>query len=297
MNRAVGLRLQERWYWIVAAAMAGLSMLGSPPSKAAGQPPVAATADFQRSQVLAFEPNRGQTDKRVQFIARSAGYTVFLTGTQAVLAPRGQRGAQIRQEAPVQMKLVGANPSPKVTALDELPGKVNYVGSSTSQQRVVNVPTYSSVRYAAVYPGIDLVYYGNRGRLEYDFVVSPEANPEVITLAFEGAQTIEIDDDGALVLRTADGEIRQPAPIVHQELHREREPISSRWVRVGPQRVGVRVGPYDRTRPLVIDPLVLYSSYLGGSGDDAGGAIALDAGGNIYVAGATSSPDFPGAPA
>ena len=192
------------------------------------------------------------------------------------------------------MNMLGANPSSTAAPSNELPGKVNYVPGTGPEARLTNIPTYGKVRYDAVYPGIDLVYYDNQGHLEYDFVVGPGADPKVIELAFDGARAIDIDDDGALVLHTGRGDPTSRRLSCTRSATMRRERIAGHWVRTG-AGVGVRVGPYDRERPLVIDPLLTYSSYLGGSGDDWGMDIALDTAGNTYVAGGTTSPNFPGA--
>ena len=279
----------------LTAAVVCLGLLGTSTSDAtAPTAPRVATHENYRAHALAFEPNRGQSDEQVRFIARGRDYTVFLTATEAVLAPSGRPDADGQRPPVVRMSILGANPSSTAAPSSELPGKVNYVPGTGPEARVTNIPTYGKVRYDAVYPGIDLVYYDNGGHLEYDFVVGPGADPKVIKLAFEGTRAIDIDDDGALVLQTASGEIRQAAPVVYQERDNSRERIAGHWVRTGSE-VGVRIGAYDRERPLVIDPLLTYSSYLGGRGDDWGMDIALDAAGNTYVAGGTASPNFPGA--
>jgi hypothetical protein len=231
----------------------------------------------------------------VRFIARGDGYTAFLTATETVLVPRQADGAH--QSQVVRMRLLGANESPAIAAEDELPGKVHYVDGAEPSAQLTDIPTYRALRYSAVYPGIDVVYYGNRGRLEYDFIVAPGGDPQAIAIAYGGVETVEIDAaDGALVLKSGAGEFRQPAPTVYQQLGHERQPVDARWQHAGPNLVGIRVGAYDRTQPLVIDPLLLYSSYLGGRGDDGGHGIAVDALGNTYLAGKTTSPDFPGTP-
>ena len=166
----------------------------------------AAPIQYQRAQGLAFEPNRGQTDDQVRFLARGNHYTVFLTSTEAVFAPRSRTRAGATEPESVRMRLVGANSSPAVSASNELDGKVNYVLGRDSAVHLADIPTYGTVRYYAVYPHIDLVYHDNAGQLEYDFVVDPEGDPDVISLRFDGASSIEIDDSGSLTLRTAVGE-------------------------------------------------------------------------------------------
>jgi hypothetical protein len=192
------------------------------------------------------------------------------------------------------MSLVGAAREPAVTGVDELPGKANYfIGRDPSKWRT-NVPTYSKVHYREVYPGIDLVYYGHQRQLEYDLVVAPGADPKKIVLGFKGADKLEIDSGGDLVLHASGGDIRQHKPIVYQDIDGIRREIDGGYVRKGANRVGFKVAAYDTTRPLVIDPVVLsYSTYLGGSEGDVGNAIAVDAAGNAYVTGDSTSSNFP----
>jgi hypothetical protein len=293
--------MSKTWYrWhcgplaaaVACAGILGIATSATAPASSPGAPPVA----INPPKGIAFEPNRGQSDDAVRFIARGGDYTVFLTSTEAVFAPRSRLGAGASSPAPLRMKLVGANPAPVATGTNELPGKVNYFAGEAKRERLVDIPIYGKVHYAAVYPGVDLVFYDNRGNLEYDFIVAPGADPNVIALDFGGARAIAIDDDdGTLVLHTSAGEMRHSAPVIYQEREGARERVAGQWVFTGSQEVSVRVSSYDRARPLVIDPLISYSSYLGGRGDDRGMDIALDAAGNTYVAGGTTSSNFPGA--
>src|SRR5438132_8692186 len=169
---------------------------------------------------LHFEANQGQTHQDVRFLARGAGYSLFLTPTGAALTltkqvsparkpathgksePRGPATGTV-----LRMTFAGANPDPRVTGLEELPGKANYfIGSDPAKWRT-SVPTYAKVHYREVYPGIDLVYYGNQRQLEYDFVVAPGADPKKIGLGFKGADKLEIDEQGELVLHVSGGAI------------------------------------------------------------------------------------------
>ncbi len=244
---------------------------------------------------LQFEANRGQTHEDVHFLSRGAGYSLYLTAGEAVLL-LSKPDADAKRVA-LRMSLVGAARKPQVNGLDELPGKANYfVGGDRSRWRT-NVPTYAKVQYQNIYPGIDLVYYGNQRQLEYDFVVAPGADPNKIVLGFKGANKIEIDTEGSLVLHPSGGDIRQHKPILYQEIDGVRHEVAGSYVRKGANRFGFQVAAYDASRPLVIDPIVVsYSTYLGGSNGEQSYAIAVDAGGNAYVAGATVSLDFPTTP-
>src|SRR5882724_2874558 len=257
---------------------------------------------------LSFETNRGQTDSEVKFLARSTQHTLFLSSTEAVLVFRKPEEPEAGERRDPKAKLakpgtatrtvvsvayLGANPMARVAGLDELPGKINYfIGSDPAKWRV-NVPTYAKVQYQDLYPGIDLVYYGNRQQLEYDFVLRPGADPRRITLSFQGADKLEVDTQGDLVLHTAAGTIRHRKPVIYQDVDGLRRDIAGGYVLREARTVGFGVGTYDLSRPLIIDPVLFYSTYLGGSGDDEGLAIAVDTVGNTYVTGRTNSTNFP----
>ena len=176
-------------------------------------------------------------------------------------------------QASLRMRLVGANPSPRLVALDELPGKSNYlIGRDPTKWRT-NVPNYAKVKYQDVYPGVDLVYYGNEGRLEYDFVVARGADPRAIKLDISGAKGEKIDSVGDLVLDIGNGEIRFHKPVVYQPVaalsggQTGKNFLDGRFVLSGKSQAGFEVVAYDATKPLVIDPVLTYSTYIGGSGD------------------------------
>jgi hypothetical protein len=232
---------------------------------------------------LHFEANAGQTGARVEFLSRGPGYTLFLSGREAVLS--------LRSSGVVRMQLRGAHDT-KGTGEDELPGTVNYLlGNDPSRWRT-DVPTYERVRYERVYDGIDLVYYGNQQQLEYDFVVAPGADPDQIRLAFADSGPVRLDDSGDLILGKSGDEVRLRKPVVYQEHDDERVVIEGRYA-LHEGAAGFELGDYDRSRPLVIDPILVYSTYLGGTNHDTAHAIAVDGAGNAYVAGLTMSPDFP----
>ena len=262
---------------------------------------------------LSFELNQGQTNERVKFLARSEGYVLFLTATEVVMAldnpvahQKGKANRELRSRAEdglprtprriVRMKLAGANPEPQIEGLEQLPGTSNYFTGSDPADWHTDIPSFTRLAYAQVYPGIDMVYYGNRRRLENDFVVAPGARPDVIQMTFSGIKDFEIDRMGDLVLRTEQGNIRQSKPIAYQEANGVREDVSVSYVVNGMDHVGFQVGAYDPARPLIIDPVLTYSTYLGGSGFDQGYAIAIDSLGNAYVTGATAAIDFPTTP-
>jgi hypothetical protein len=241
---------------------------------------------------LVFEENRGQTDPRVKFFSRGRGYSVFLASNEVVVTLRND------MRRALSLKVVGGNPRAPITGFGELPGKSNYfIGADRARWRT-NLRTYEKVVYDEIYAGIDLIYYGSQGILEYDFVVSPSGDPGIIRLAFEGAAEKTIDDRGDLILGMPDGALRFRKPYAYQtiagrrlEVHAEYEldPISG--------ELGFELASYDRSTPLIIDPVLVYSTYFGGSGTDFGLGLATDAVGNLYVSGRAGSPDFPTASA
>src|SRR5438132_2709638 len=191
---------------------------------------------------LSFEANQGQTDAQVNFLARGNGYALFLTPGQAVLslqkpgtAAATTPGADALSSPPdvLHMQLIGANAAAQVAGLDRLPSISNYLIGNDPSQWHTNVPNYGRVEYQQVYPGVDLVYYGNQRQLEYDFVLAPGANPGVIQLAFQGAQAMTLDSQGNLVLHTAGGDVVEHAPVVYQEVGGARQAVSGHYLLEG----------------------------------------------------------------
>ena len=237
---------------------------------------------------MSFEANRGQTDPRVRFLGRGSSYTLFLTEDEAVLALRNSDG-----NVAVRVKPVGANPRTIISGIDELPGRSNYFIGTDPKQWHTGVPTYAAVKYDSVYPGIDLIYHGSQGQLEYDFRLNPGADPHVIELSFPGGSKLTVNRSGELIIKLAGGELIEHAPVIFQENGGQRHAVEGRYVLRGKGRVGFRLGNYDRSRPLVIDPTLVYSTYLGGSANDQANSIAIDTRGNTYITGFAQSIDFP----
>lgn len=238
---------------------------------------------------LSFEANRGQAPPEVKFVGRANEYLVFLTSTEAVFTFRSSGGT-------LRMKLAGARAPATITGLGELPGRSHYLIGNDPDKWRTNIPHYRRVRYANVYPGVDLVYYGNQAQLEYDLVVRPGGSPEVIALAFEGAGTMDVDARGELLLETAGGCFRMHRPAIYQMVGDERREVAGAYIIKGKHQVGFRVHEYDPNLPLVVDPVLSYATYLGGRDATGLKAVAVDKEGNAVVVGSTASTDFPTTP-
>ena len=255
---------------------------------------------------LSFEFNVGQTDAQVKFLARGDGYGLFLTPTEAVLAlsksqrRTGKESSAEREAAQtpgelLRLGFVGANRASKVEGAGELPGRSNYIIGGDPSKWLRGISTFARVKYEGVYPGVDVVYYGNQRQLEYDFIVAPHTDHKQIRLRFTGATDVRVDGaSGELILTTKDGgEVRQHKPVIYQEVAGERRRIEGGYELARGREISFRVGEYDTSRALVIDPVLVYSTYLGGSNDDQAYGVAVDAQGNAYVTGYAQSANFP----
>jgi hypothetical protein len=236
---------------------------------------------------LRFERNAGQIDSAAPYFARGPGYTLYLESSAATLALRTAKGFDR-----VRMEVLGASPQAALGGERELAAKVNYLVGAPSRWRS-GLPLYAAARVDGVYPGVDLVYYGRDGQLEYDFIVAPGADPAQIRLRFDGVRSARLDDDGALRLAAGDRELVQHAPVVYQENPDGRTDIEGRYVLDEQGTVAFQVAAYDATRPLVIDPILTYSTLLGGGGEDIAVDLAIDDGNHAYVVGLTTSADLP----
>jgi hypothetical protein len=255
---------------------------------------------------LNFERNLGQAPEQVQYLAHGPAYAIAITEQGAALT-LGKDARASESPQVVRLRVRGANDASIPVAEDPLPGRVNYfIGNDSSRWRT-NIPTYNKVRYAAVYPGIDLIYYGTQGKLEYDFAVAPGAEPKMIGLSFEGARGLRVDDQGDLQIRMRDREIAFRRPVAYQVDERgQRAPVTASY-RLHGNQVRFEVGGYEHSKELIIDPVLSYFSYLGGNGYDVAGiatptgspfntsgqAAAIDSAGDLYVTGYTESTNFP----
>jgi hypothetical protein len=258
---------------------------------------------------LSFEANHGQTDAQVKFVARGSGYTIFLTPSEAVLSLRQHRDASspadsqgsetphTEKSAVVRMSLANANQAPQMSGEEEHAGKLNYLNGADESRWHKNVALFSRVRYEQVYPNIDLVYYGNQQQLEYDFVVKPGGDPRRIKLKFEGADRLRIAKNGDLVLSIDGGEVRLQRPVIYQLNEQgERREVEGRFKLRGRDEVRFQLKRYDKGRALIIDPVLTYSTYVGGGAQDYAYGIAVDGAGNAYLTGTTNSFNFPTTP-
>lgn len=260
---------------------------------------------------LTFEINEGQTSSQVQYLSHGNGYALYLTEDSAVLSltQPSVSAASVKSTPPslanvssppasttgvaLAMNLVGANPYATVAGLDQLSGTTNYFIGNNPSQWHTNITNYSQVEYQNVYSGINLIYYGNQQQLEYDFVVAPGADPNKIQLSFQGANSITVDAQGDLVLHTASGDVLQHAPVIYQEIGGVRHSVPGKFVLGHQGQVSFQVGAYNKSLPLTIDPVLSYSTYIGGSTGDQGSAIAVDSSGDAYITGFTQSTNFP----
>ena len=258
---------------------------------------------------LSFEPNQGQTDAPVKFLSRNSRYNLFLTPSEAVFtlplrskqsaAARTPFGAarakhsRLQSEAVLRMEILRGNPAAQLTGATQIEGHSNYFIGRDASKWVRDVPHYERVNYNSVYPGVDLAFYGQQDQLEFDFVVKPGASPDAIALGIEGAHRIRTENSGDLVLCSAAGDVRLLKPVAYQQQGQTRQPVDARFVVKGSE-VALALGQYDRSRELVIDPSVLYATYLGAGSEDDGYAITVDSAGAAYVTGQTSSASFPG---
>ncbi len=258
---------------------------------------------------LSFEANRRHLNGSAEYVARGAGYSIHLTSGLT----SGEATLELQASPPIsnlksriRLRPIGANTGVVPEPLDPLPGRSNYFIGNDPREWRTDIPTYSKVRYRNLYRGIDLVYYGNQRQLEYDFIVAPHEDPRQIELEFEGADAIDLDSQGNLLLTIGDQELRMRKPFTYQrEINGERREVagnyrlieqvaslSTQHSALSTRRVGFQIGDYDPALPLIIDPIVDYATYFGGSGTDIGYGIAVDAQNNIYVTGQTSSPNL-----
>lgn len=239
---------------------------------------------------LSFIANTGQTDPAVKFQVKGAGHSIFFTPNEitfiAFQTPN-EPGKEATNSSVVRSSLANSNPNPTIYGMEKLPGVANFLLGENSSQWQTNVPTFNGVVYQNVYPGIDRVFKGTEGQLKSEFLVAPFADPSQIKMNYTGVSDIRLADDGALILETPLGELIDNAPIVYQEINGQRVNVPAAYNLLGNGQVNFSFGDFDRTQPLVIDPVLAYSTYLGGSGNDTANHMTVDSTGAAYIIGTT----------
>jgi hypothetical protein len=303
---------------LLAIVLVGVAIRRPVPQAVSQKVRQAQSAQADRLQLfkfpMRFEPNEGQSGSPVKFVARGSGYGLFLMKDEAVLELSG-RSADKPASTPagvwwiadsglgatgkaasadvLRIKLRDANQNPRIEALDPLVSRSNYLIGNDPRNWRTGVPNYARVAYREVYPGIDLIYHGDGRQLEYDFVVALGRDVRKIRLNITGARRVTIGSDGQLHLRVGASEVVEHAPVAYQQIGNLRRPVQSTFVRVADNTIGFQIASYDRNLPLTIDPVLVYSTYLGGGVDDVADAIALDSSNNVYVVGQTGSGAWP----
>jgi uncharacterized repeat protein (TIGR01451 family) len=263
---------------------------------------------------LQFEANVGQTHESVKFLSRGPGYSMFLAHNEMVLSvqlqtnqavhskPTGswlqnRRDSRtplpIKPRAELHISLKGAQDHPAIEGVGPSQSSVSYFMGNDQSQWHPSVPTFAKIIYHDAYPGVDLVYYGNQRQLEHDFVVKPGADPSRISLTFKGSDRLEISEDGSLVVHLGGSLAKWRPPVAYQIGSTGKQTVTASFVINDRNEVGFQLGNYDKNQSLVIDPVMVYGTLLGGSGDDYVCGIAVDAAGNTYIVGQTTSLDFP----
>ncbi len=247
---------------------------------------------------LTFEANRGQSSNEVRYLSHAAGQLLLLETDGAVLriaaAQRGSAGAKetVFRHDDLGIHFVNANPNAEIVPLDEQQGKSNYLLGNDPAKWRTNLENYSRVRYSSLYPGVDLIFYGNASRLEHDFIVAPGANYRSIALQLTGSRKIRLERNGGVNVELANNTVRFSAPKIYQMVDGREVEVKGGYT-LKKNLLAFHVGPHDASLPLVIDPVLSYSTYLAGSASEGAAGIALDPNGNVYVTGYTFSTDFP----
>jgi len=247
-------------YFMLAVLLLAMTALNTTAQDEPARPkPHGILANYFQA-TISFEPNQGQTDGRVKFMARGAGYNLFLTPSNAVFSFRhvdDRDDLVLKESGVLVMRVVGANPAPKISGIDELPGKSSYFLGTDPKKWYTNIPNFGEVQYENIYPGIDLVYHGIRGQLEYDFAVHPGAAPQVIRIEFTGANRITVSSKGELVLQAETGQVCFHKPVAYQQDSGNKRFIDARYLLIGKDQVSFALGAYDPQKTLIIDPVLV----------------------------------------
>lgn len=255
--------------------------------------PIAANNESVLSSVslpVSFEKNQGQVSPSVDYLSRGAGYTLFVSGNKAEFAFNNWNSSETETHT-VSLSILNSQNSLKVEGLEQQAGHINYMLGNNPDAWLSNIPLFSELQVKDVYPGIDLRYLNDGERLEYDFIVHPGSDGQNIELGFDGIDSFRLDDSGALVLETGVGPLIHRAPFLYQEVNGNRQQVNGRFELRSSDKgnfvVGFEIDQYDTSLPLVIDPVVEFSTYLGANLGDSAAAVAIDDSNNIYVTGAT----------
>ncbi len=236
---------------------------------------------------LSFIENLGQSSNDVKFMIKTSGKTIFFTPSDIVFALSGGNNSSV-----VHMEFEGSK-SCQIIGEGQLPGTANFFIGNDSSKWVTEIPTYSAVRYKDFYPGVDLVFKGTEGSLKHELLLKPGADPAKIVMAYSGQDNLSLDKNGSILIKTIAGNLTDSAPFCYQDIDGSRVIVEGKYRRIDTNKIGFEIKEYNQSLPLVIDPLLRYSTYLGGKGYDEGNGIAVDCSGNAYVTGRTKSTDFP----
>jgi hypothetical protein len=256
-------------------------------SAAAIRAPHPASARTQQALPLVFEANRGQAAPHVKYLARMGAYSLYLADSEMLLPLARQ---------PVRLRFLGADPAARIEGIDPLPGHSHYLLGRDPSGWLTGIPHFNRVRYRRLYPGVEAVCYGNQRQIEFDLVLAPGVSVGRIRLGLEGASDVRLDQEGNVVLTAGGHEVRLLKPRAYQEAGGHRKHVAGRYVLRSKRQVGFEVAAYDLNRPLIIDPVLNYSSYLGAASDEVAYAVAVDGAGNAFLAGYTTSTGFPATP-
>ena len=244
---------------------------------------------------MIFEPNQGQVSGDLDYMARGVGYTLGITDQELVLALNRSttRTSPVAEQVTLRMQFRGSQPAQAIKAEELQPTVKHYLRGNDPGGWHRNIPTYGRVRYQGIYPGVDVVYYGREHHLEYDLEVKPGVDPGIIRIRLAGASRLSLDAEGNLMVKVGGGTVRQPRPVAYQEINGSRQHVAANYRLYPGQELGFALGVYDQRYPVVIDPVLEYATYLGGTEAEAGYRTAIDGEGNVYVVGMTRSPGFP----
>jgi Beta-propeller repeat len=241
-----------------------------------------------------FEPNVGQADSKVRFVGRAARYSMLLESQAMTLVETPPAGTDSNNVLDVmRLEFSGCEKDSEVFPSGRLPGKSNYFIGDDANRWHAGVAHYTRVDISEIYPGIAASYYGTGGNVEYDLRIAPGVDPALIRIQVSGARRVELNSAGDLVIKVTNGEIRYNRPIAYQFRNGVRSNVAATYKLLGEHKCGFEIGPYDHQLPLLIDPVIVYSTYLGGPAQGIGAAIAVDGSGSAYVTGETYSVAFP----